>query len=406
MNRVAIVGGGAAGIFSAIIAARNGADVTIYEKSNRVGKKILATGNGRCNYTNRNILIENYHGSGRSIVEGVFSIFSNDDVLEFFDELGILPYEGDEGKIYPRSLQASSLLDVMRMELEKLGVEEKIDTEVVKLRKMKDGFDIITKNEIFDANNVIICTGGFAGSQFGCDGSGYKMAAELGIKKTKIFPALVQLKCDSKFLKKISGVKFNGVASLYCDGEKIASRFGEILFTDYGISGPPILQISRHANQALEANKEVKLALDLFSEYTDKDLFNILRNRLSKDKKISDAMIGLINKKLITVILQNAIGDYKNKKSLNNLEIKSIAYELKNFELNVIGSKTWNQAQTTAGGIEIDEVNCTTMMSNKIDGLYFAGEVLDVDGDCGGFNLQWAWSSAYIAGINAAYNIE
>jgi len=406
MNRVAIIGGGAAGIFSAIIAARNGAEVVIYEKTNRVGKKILATGNGRCNYTNRNILKENYHGEWKKTTDEVFNIFSSDDVLEFFDELGILPYEGDDGKIFPRSLQASSVLDVMRYELERLGVEEKIDTEVVKLRKMKDEFDIITKNEIYVADNVIICTGGMAGSQFGCDGSGYKLAADFGIEKTTIFPALVQLKCDNNFLSKISGVKFNGLASLHCNDEKIVERFGEILFTDYGISGPPILQISRHANEFINQGKSVKLFLDFFSEYTEKELFGILRSRFTNDKKISDAMIGLINKKMISVILKNSINDYKNKSNLSNLEIKSIVHALKNFELKVIGSKTWNQAQTTAGGIKVCEINPSTMSSTKINGLFFAGEILDIDGDCGGFNLQWAWSSAYIAGINAAYNIE
>lgn len=407
MNRVAIIGGGASGLFAAIVAAKNGAEVTIYERSNRVGKKLLATGNGRCNFTNTKLDSSYYHGSGKGVVKSVLESFSVQDTLDFFDDLGIFPYFGEDGKVFPNSLQASSVLDVLRYECEKLGVEEQTDEYIVKLRKTKDGFDIITNKEIYEAKNVIVCTGGMAGSQFGCDGSGYKFAKDFGMKVSSPFPALVQLKCNDAFLKRISGVKFEGTVKILSIDKSIPSRYGEILFTDYGISGPPILQMSRHAIDMLNDGKEVTISLDMFNEYSEEEVYSILRKRFNSDKNLVDSMIGLVNKKLIPVLLSFAIKEYKSKKcsSVVNSEIRDLARTLKDFRLHVSGSKSWNQAQTTAGGVIINEIDIETMKSRKVDGLYFAGEVIDTDGDCGGYNLQWAWSSAYIAGTNAAYDI-
>ena len=399
--KIAVIGGGASGLTAAIAAARNGAEVTICEKLNRVGKKILATGNGRCNYTNMNLSKECYHSNNLNFVDEVMKFFNLDKTLVFFEDLGILPYVDESGKVYPNSLQASSVLDVLRYELKRLNVKEVTDFNVTALRKSKDKFSIIG-NDTITADRVILATGGKASPQLGSDGKGYELAKSLGHEIIEPFPALVQLKLSGKYFKRIAGIKFDGIVKAYAGDRLIREEEGEILFTDYGISGPPILQVSRKVIEELNKKNKPFLNIDMFPGYSKLKLYDILQDRFRRIsyKTIEESMIGFINKKLIPVVFYEAGFEDLNKicGKLNKKEIYKIIEILKEWKFEVIGHNSWQQAQSTAGGIKLSEVNPKTLESLKVKGLYFAGEILDVDGDCGGFNLQWAWSSGYTAG--------
>lgn len=407
-KKVAIIGGGAAGLMAAITSAKNNAEVTIYEKSNRVGKKILATGNGRCNFTNIYASSEFYHGYDKEIINIIFDNFGVQETMNFFEDIGVYPYYGDNGKVYPYSLQAASVLDNLRYEEITSNVSEVTDCNVKELRKNKGQFDIITNKKIYNADSVILCTGGMAGSQFGCSGDGYRIAERLGHKINDIFPALVQLKLQSRFLKGISGVRYDGIVSAYTDDGLIRKEEGEVLFTDYGISGPPVLQISRKVISELKQNKRVYLYVDSVPGMDKSQLFEILSNRFAKlkNRNLVDSLNGFIHKKLIHAMLDTAF-DFDGYKGLvcsklNKKQIYAIVNVMKEWKFEVIGYNGWNQAQTTAGGVMLNDIDLNTLESKKVKGLYFAGEILDIDGDCGGFNLQFAWSSGYIAGLNAS----
>jgi hypothetical protein len=399
--KIAVIGGGASGLTAAIAAVKNGAEVTIFEKLSRVGKKILATGNGRCNYTNMNLSKECYHSKNLALTEDVMKFFGLEKTLVFFNELGIHPYVDESGKVYPNSLQASSVLDVLRYEIKRLKVMEITDFNVTALRKSKDKFSIIG-NDTITADRVILATGGKASPQLGSDGKGYEIARSLGHEIIEPFPALVQLKLKGKYFKRISGIKFDGIVKAYSGDRLIRKEEGEILFTDYGISGPPILQVSRKVIEELNKKNNPWLTLDMFPNYSKLKLYDILQDRFIKMnyKTIEEAMIGFINKKLIPVVLYEAGFDELDKLcgKLNKKEIYKIIDILKEWKFEVTGHNSWQQAQSTAGGIKLTEINPKTLESLKVKGLYFAGEILDVDGDCGGFNLQWAWSSGYTAG--------
>nr|WP_312577516.1 NAD(P)/FAD-dependent oxidoreductase [Sedimentibacter sp.] len=400
--KIAVIGGGAAGLVASIAARRSGADVTIFEKMNRVGKKILATGNGRCNYTNMNIFYNCFHSKNIKQAEHVLQFFDLNKTLSFFEQLGIYPYVDESGKVYPNSLQASSVLDVLRYEVLRLNINEITDFEVKELRKNKDKFSIIGLNETYYADKVILATGGKASPQLGSDGSGYSLAEAFGHKIVEPFPALVQLKLDGKFFKRITGIRFDGIVKGFTDKVIIREEAGELLFTEYGISGPPVLQISRMILEKLNKGEKTYISVDMFPDMSKNDLFDVLRDRFIKlkYKSLEDSLIGFINKKLIPVILTEAGFDNKEEKceKLNKKEIYKIIDILKEWKFQVVGHNTWQQAQVTAGGIDLSGVKEKTLESNKVRGLFFAGEILDVDGDCGGFNLQWAWSSGYTAG--------
>lgn len=399
--KIAVIGGGASGLMAAIAAARNGAEVTIYEKLNKVGKKILATGNGRCNYTNMNMSIDRYHGKNIRLAENILNSFNLDRTLKFFEDLGINPYVGELGKVYPSSLQSSSVLDVLRYEAERLKVVEVTDFEVTELRKNKDTFSIIGSDSIYYADKVILAAGGKASPHLGTDGKGYELAKHFGHKIIDPFPALVQLKLSGKYFKRITGIRFDGVVKGFTDKNIIREDEGEILFTDYGISGPPILQISRKVIEELNKNKKVYVSVDMFPHQSKFDLYDLLNIRFNKIgyKSIEDGLIGFINKKLIPVILMEAnIEQNKQCGKLSKKEIFKIIDILKDWKFEVTGHNTWQQAQSTAGGVDMSELNPKTLESTKVKGLYLSGEIIDVDGDCGGFNLQWAWSSGYTAG--------
>ncbi|HSH35161.1 NAD(P)/FAD-dependent oxidoreductase [Schnuerera sp.] len=405
MLKVLVIGGGAAGMMAAISARNHGADVTILERNNRVGKKILATGNGRCNYTNVNLSIENYHGKNKKFAYSCLSQFNVDDTINFFERLGITPAVEENGKVFPLSFQSSSVLDVLRFELEYLDIEVITEAYVVNIKK-DDNF-IITLNDgrkIY-GDRVILSTGGNAAPNTGSDGNGYTLAHKLGHTIEEIIPGLVQLKLEGNLFKQVDGVKFIGTAGLYQKNKLIKEDKGDILFTSYGISGPPILQLSRTALQYLNKGENVDLKVSIIHTKTKEELFDYLQYRFGfmPKKTIEIGLIGLINKRLIIPILKKiSIDNNKLIAHLSKEEIKRLSKILTDLRFSIIGSKSWDNAQVTAGGIATKEIDSSTMESKFIKGLYFAGEIVDIDGDCGGFNLQWAWSSGYVAGINAS----
>ena len=405
--RIIIIGGGAAGMMSALSARENGGDVVILERNDRIGKKLLATGNGRCNYTNKNLTIDNYHGSNPKFAYSVLSEFNVEKTIEFFERLGITPAVEDNGKVFPLSFQASSMLDVLRYEIEEKGIELITEAQVSEIKKKNKFIVTLKDKKIFEGDKVIISTGGMALPSSGSDGNGYNLCKRLGHTVTDIFPGLVQLKLESNLLKSMDGVKFLGIAGIYINNKLVLEDSGDILFTSYGISGPPILQISRTALEHMNKGNEVWLKVSIIHTKNQEELFQYLINRfkLMPNKVIEIGLIGLINKRLIIPILKE-INIEKNKKvsALSKDEILKLSQILTSWSFKVIGSQSWGNAQVTAGGVNTDEVDSKTMESKLVEGLYIVGELLDIDGDCGGFNLQWAWSSGYIAGLNAAKN--
>ena len=406
-KHVIIIGGGAAGMIAAISARRQGAWVTILERNPRVGKKLLATGNGRCNFTNVNADAESYSGSNPKFVYGALAAFSPEQTIQFFEELGIQHKIEEYGKVFPMSDQASSILDVLLHELQQSGVRIICNAFVSSLVKKEEKFLIGTEDgKIYEGDRVILAAGGKAMPSSGSDGNGLKLAADLGHRITGIFPALVQLMLEGPYFKRIEGVKFKGRAEVIYNKKIIAQDKGEILFTNYGISGPPILQISRKAGELLSQNKEPILKVVLMDEMSMDEVKELIIRRIeyAPSKTVEFSFVGLINKRLISVVLMEAgIDDLKRRVSdLSALEIEHIAVLLTDWRFKIRGTRSWPSAQVTAGGIDTCEINPNTMESRLVKGLYIAGEIMDIDGMCGGYNLQWAWSSGYLAGLHAA----
>lgn len=397
--KVAIIGGGAAGIFSALVASEKH-EVTIFERNNRIGKKLLATGNGRCNLTNVSVERKNFHGDG-DFAYKIYKKFDNETAVKYFEDLGILTTTKESGKIYPRSLTAASVLNVFLEELENRNIEVKTDKYINKIEKIKNRFKIHTKEESYTFDRVIMATGGMSMASSGSDGNGYKLLKDLGHTVLETHPALVQLKLKSNFLKHLSGTKVEGVCYLLKDGKVIKERSGDILFTDYGISGPPILDLSRYV---LDGNYRLRFSIvnDLMTEEDKNDFMEYFyRTISSKDMTLERFLIGILNKKFIHYVLKTLDLD-RNMKIMDLDQSKS--YELLKIltesEFEIIGNNGYKNSQVTVGGISTKEIN-ENMESKIVNGLYIIGEILNIDGDCGGYNLQWAWSSAYVA----AYSI-
>jgi hypothetical protein len=407
-KHVIVVGGGAAGMLAAIVAKRQGADVTILERNPRIGKKILVTGNGRCNFTNINTDITYYHGSNPNFAYPALSKFNSQDTIEFFEKLGIAHKVEELGKVFPMSDQASSVLDVLMYELKETGVTIVCNAYVKKIMNKQGTFKIeVESGSTFQGDKVIIAAGGKAMPSTGSDGNGLELIQKLGHTIIDIFPGLVQLKLEGPFFKQIEGVKFVGTAEILCNGKSVAKDRGDILFGNYGISGPPILQISRKAEELLRENKEVLLKITMLDMLSKEDVKKLVTARFETGpgKTVEFSLVGLINKRLIPVLLKEAgIGDLKCPVAkLSTKEHEKISTILTDWRFKVKGTKSWPSAQVTAGGVATNEINQSTMESNIVKGLFFAGEIIDIDGQCGGFNLQWAWSSGFIAGQNAAH---
>jgi predicted Rossmann fold flavoprotein len=401
-HEVIIVGGGASGIMTAILAKDMGLDVAIVDGGDRIGKKILTTGNGRCNITNKYAEESRYHSENPEFFKYALNTFKTSDTINFFSSIGLPLITLEEGKMYPMSLQASSVLDIMRLALADRNIPTYLNSKIKFIKQTKKGFKLETTNsETYECNKLVLACGGKSAAATGSDGSGYVLAKSLGHKIVTPIPGIVQLKLNYKNLKALSGVKFNGIVELFSDGQFKRREFGEILFTDYGISGPPILQLSRTASYDMLKGSSVTLKVNMMYSMKEEDLENFLETHfaLFGHRSVHDCFIGLVNKKLIPVLLKESgiIDIHKPCWDLEYKEKKNLYKLLSSWEFNVIDTNGFSNAQVTAGGIDTVEVNAVTMESKLIPNLYFTGEILDVDGDCGGFNLQWAWSSAFAA---------
>lgn len=402
-TEIAVIGGGASGLMAAITAKKSGKEVIILERKDRILKKVLITGNGRCNITNVNANISNYFGKNISSVENILNRFTPQDTMDFFNELGIICNEENRGKVYPLSGQASSVVDALRFEAERLGI--KIETEFYVRKIEKDGFKFRIYSEDrkkIEAGRVILAAGGQSYPELGSNGSGFELAKELGHSVTKLSPSIVQLKTEKHQVKGLQGIKTDVAVTAYGDNKKICTYDGELLFTDYGISGNVVFNISF----VMPLYKNVEFEIDFMEKFDYNELYEMLkeRKRILSHLTMENYFNGMINKKL-GQFLSKASGIEKLSKpvkDLNDSDIRKLCTVLKKYRVKILETTGFKNAQVTAGGVSLDEVNTETLESKIVKGLYFSGEVLDVYGECGGFNLQWAWASGYIAGENSA----
>lgn len=395
--KVGIIGAGASGVFAALILKQNYIDTTVIERNTNALKKIYATGNGRCNFTNRNVSYKNYHGENPKFTISAIKKFDNNDVIEFFNDMGIPEVELENGKIFPKSLQASSIVKQMMCLANHLEVEFIFDSFVDDVRKNGDVFEVKSNDSIYKFDYLIVACGSKAYKKSGSDGNGYILMKKLGHNIVKTHPGIVQLRLNGDSFKKMSGTKFKANAKLVVDGKEVFEFYHDVLFTDYGISGPTILQLSGEAIRAKNNGLDVKIRIDTV-DLDENKLYEHLIYIISLNyyKKINELLVGLINDNLIEEVLNQAGINYDiNVCELSKEEIYKLAHTLKNLEFSVSGYKDEDSGQITCGGVDTDEINPSTMESKKIKNLYIIGEIMDVDGDCGGYNLQWAFSSAY-----------
>lgn len=398
MKDVVVIGGGASGLVAAIFAAKGGKHVTILERNNTCGKKILVTGNGRCNYWNSDMDISYYLSNDLDVLEKIITGDNKKCILDFFDILGIVP-NIKNGYYYPFSNQATSVKNALLIEANLLGVEIITDFKVTEIVK-NENFIINPSKEHIQAKNVILSTGSKAASYTGSDGIGYVLAKSLSHSVIKPLPSLVQLKGNEKYFKKWAGVRSLVNVSLYEDGKKIKEEYGEIQLTDYGISGVCVFNISGYVATGLSQGKNECVVID-FMPWLEDDLNKWLKKQGSKVKgrTVSELLEGFLNYKLVKVILEKSnICLSMLFDNLNEKQIENLSNNLKQFNLNIVGTNSFDKAQICSGGVPLKEINPETMESLKISGLYFTGEILDVAGACGGYNLGFAWISGMLAG--------
>lgn len=404
MRTVAVIGGGASGMMAAVTAASEGARVILLEHKDRIGKKILSTGNGRCNFTNIHQEPICYHSEDPLFPWEVVERFNAQAVISFFFQLGVYS-KNRNGYIYPNSDQASAVLDAFRMELDRLKVEIRTGVECREIRPGKKGFTVLTDQGPVRADRVILCAGSKAAPTTGSDGSGYDLAKMLGHRILPVLPALTALKCEEKFFKSIAGVRANGSVSIWSGGECIAKDTGEIQLTDYGISGIPVFQVSRYASKLLYEKKETDAVLDFMPDFTKEQTNAFLRARAKTrpDKSAEMFLIGLFHKKLCDLWIRlSEIPRQRKAGELTEDEIARLTSLIKEFRVRVRETNRYDKAQVCCGGVDTREVNPETLESVYVPGVYFAGEILDVDGMCGGYNLTFAWASGYVAGKAAS----
>ncbi len=401
---VGIIGAGASGLTAAIFAARQGARVLLIEHMDRVGKKILSTGNGRCNLTNLKMEAECYRSNEPGFPMKVIDGFPVEETLSFFEGLGIV-FKDRNGYIYPNSDQAASVLDVLREETERLSIDIRLSCSVEELSLKKGSFCIRTNQGEFQTERLILSAGSKAAPSTGSDGSGYELAKKLGHHVIKPLPALVQLRCQGNFYKQLAGIRTEARVELRANGRVLASDKGELQLTDYGLSGIPVFQISRYGARALDEGKRVTVLIDFMPSWPQEECFGRLRKRARflKEKQAGEFFTGMLNRKLGQVLLKRAGIPAEMKVSeLTGKQLERLMLQLKQYEALVMSVNPFANAQVCCGGVDTREIDSSTMESRLKKGLYFTGELLDVDGICGGYNLQFAWSSGAIAGRAAA----
>ena len=408
---VLIAGAGASGMMAAIGAKKYTKNVLVIEKMNQPGKKILATGNGKCNYTNYNQKPEFYHSTETGFAWSVLKRFDYQDTIDMFSSIGIIPFDRD-GYVYPFSGQAVSVRNILKRELERLKTEVHLEEKILGIEEhfnnktgMADGYIVTTDKNKYLAKIIILATGGKASPVHGSDGDGYKFAVKFNHKISETVPALTSCLISDRFSKDWSGVRLKGRVTVYDQYDKeMASDIGELQMVANGISGIPVFQISRYAALELSKGNKPYIIMDVMMLYSVESLKDEIKLRIKKygEYSIADIFEGMLHQKLSLAVLNACKISPKTKASeIDDKEIEKIAKKLKSWRLNVIDTGDFTKAQVTCGGIATEDIDCETMESKLKRGIYFAGEVVDVDAVCGGYNLQWAWSSGYIAGTSA-----
>ena len=399
---ILILGGGASGLIAAIEAARvTGCRVTLLERQARVARKLLATGNGRCNLTNTDLSAAHFHGADAAFAQRVLQRFGLEDTLAFFSGLGLLTVTEPGGRVYPFSDSANSVADVLRLTAEQLGVQLITGAEVRAVSRSRGGFSAETEEMSCRADRLIVACGGAAGAKLGGGVGGYRLLETFGHRRTRLYPSLVQLRADDRCTRALKGVRADAEITL-CDGAHVlAHSAGEVQFTEYGVSGPAAFEISRTAAQY---TGRAQLRLDLARTLPQARLLDMLLQRAAAfpDLTAENLLTGMLHNRLGRTVVQRCQLAFETPLgTLTQPELARAAAAVKCFSLPFAGTLGFESAQVTAGGIETAGFDPNTMQSRLVPGLYACGEVLDVDGDCGGYNLQWAWSSGRLAGRSA-----
>ncbi|RED57914.1 MULTISPECIES: aminoacetone oxidase family FAD-binding enzyme [Cohnella] len=430
-HKLLIIGAGAAGLVAAVTAKDQGIDAAILERNDRIGKKILMTGDGRCNITNESTatgaedelaaLSGKFHSNQAGFPVSVLKQLGIRQTIDFFSGLGLPLTKLKEGMMYPMSLQAASVLDIFQLALEDRDVPVYFNTivEDVIVRAEHPRFTVVCKvvteeveeQAVYTSDYLFLCTGGLTAPSSGTDGSGYTLAERLGHTLIDPVPAIVQLKVQYANMKQLSGIKLQGKAHIQVNGEVVRSESGEIHFSESGLSGPPVLQLGRNAAYHLARRDAVSVIVDLMPGRTEEELVDFLEIHwgIFGHRTVVDSFIGIFHKKLVPVLLKEAGIDqqpYLLCQDLSWKTKKKFYRILKHWEFIVTDTNGFANAHATAGGIDTTELIEGTLESKLVPGLYLAGEVMDVDGDFGGYNLQWAWSSGYVAAIALAKQIS
>ncbi len=393
---VCVIGGGAAGMLAALTAAENGHRVLLLERQSRVGRKLLATGNGRCNLSNYHVSPAHYHG-GAGFCDFALSQFGVGETLQYFASLGLLTVSEASGRIYPMSNMAGSVLDVLRYALERPEIDLQTGQTVTAVRKMPEGFSVKTETDTFSARCLILAAGGAAGSKVGGGMDGYRLAKSLGHHRTALYPSLVQLKTDPTYPRALKGVKAQCGISICRGSQVLARNSGEVLFTEYGVSGPAIFDLSRSVSAG---GSDLTCLLNFFPDWEEAEVLHWLSQRQAAmaAHEASTLLTGSCHTRLGQMICKSAGFTNQRVARLTRDDLRRIARQATHFALPITGTCGFDQAQVTAGGLDTSEFDPRTLQSRLVPGLYACGELLDVDGDCGGYNLQWAWSSGRLAG--------
>ncbi len=397
---IGIIGGGASGMAAALAAAeQENVQVILFERHDRLGRKLMATGNGRCNLTNLDACSDFYYGNDLNFTQSALERFSVENTLQWFRRLGLITVAEDSGRVYPYSNQANSVVDVLRFALQKPNIQILTGFEVTKLKRTDSGFVVESGSETVYCDKVIVAAGGLAGTKLGGSMFGYKLLQKMGHRCTKLRPTLVQLRSDWKGCASLKGIRANCWAQITCDGILHNAGKGEIQFTEYGLSGPLIFEISRDVCQK---PGQWICQIDFLPDMEAEELFALVQQRKKWQLSADELLTGILHNRLGRMIIKN-VGITSNCpiRVLDEEELREVCRQVKEFQIHLTEPMGMDCAQVTAGGIVTEEFDPRTMESNIVPGLYACGEVLDVDGDCGGFNLQWAWSSGRLAGLSA-----
>ena len=399
---VVIIGGGAAGLAAAVFLGRSakGRRILVLEKGPRVGKKLMATGNGTCNLTNVKATAADYHGAPR-LAGAALEAFSVAETIDFFTSIGVDCATRPDGKVYPLSEQAGAVLDALRLEAQSRGVEILCDTKVTALKKQGNTWCVTCESGQYTAKNVLVTVGGAAAPALGGSAEGYRLLTDLGCEKKPLFPSIVQIRTATDFVRAVKGIRVDATVTLRTDGRAAAESTGEVLFTDYGLSGPAVMFVSRIvADWERQKRGEITACLDLLPDWDNDKLLARVRQRSQlRGRTLEDLLTGLLHKRVGQTVLRVAevLPLTREVETLTEEELTRVVKTIKNWKIPVTGTQGFGGAQVTAGGIAATEIDAATFGIKRLPGVYAAGEVLDVDGNCGGYNLQFAWSSAYVA---------